>query len=399
VKRLKERKKNVQKSYYQIFIEIEDGNGEIYKLYMNKKFDSKKEVLKRMDKVKFNFYANLKKIKLKKKKMPSPSGLKTLTMLKMASLQLGLSPSDASNDAQKLYMHGLISYPRTKSTKYSENFDFKSNLRMFTYNTHFSKKVNELLENFDIRNIDFSKGDDQGGHEPIIPTSSITEEKIPKRLNWDLYECICLYYFASLSPDLEYLNKEYVFHVGDYKLKLNLSKIIKEGFLKFLPLNNIKFVERFPLFEEDKHYKIVNIDYEKKYYPQLNYLTEAELIDEMEKNHIGTDGSTPSHIKNLSARGYVRINENRRIIPTKLGVALIDSLNNVVPDIVKPENRANIEEFVKGIELGEKSFKEVIDSALNFYKGKLKYCCYKIDDIKDEFKKYFEFFNNYNIIS
>ena len=202
-----------------------------------------------------------------------------------------------------------------------------------------------------------------------------------------------MYYFASLSPDLEYINREYVFAIEDYKLKLNLSKIIKEGFLKFLPVNNIKFVNNFPSFQEEKHYKIVNIDYEKNYYTQLNYLTEAELIDEMEKNHIGTDGSTPSHIKNLSSRKYVRINENRRIIPTKLGVVLIDSLNEVVPDIVKPENRARIEEYVKQIEMGEKSFKEAIDSALDFYKGKLSYCIFKIDNIKEEFKKYFEFYD------
>ena len=393
VKRFKERKKNIPKSYYQIFIEIEDDKGEVYKLYMNKKFDSKKEVLKRMNKVKYNFYADLISIQQKKKRKPSPGGLKTLSMLKMASLQLGLSPFEASSDAQQLYMNGLISYPRTKSTKYSENFDFESSLKMFKNNIHFTPKINELIENFDKKDVDFAIDDDQGGHEPIIPTLSTTKENISSRLNWDLYKCICMYYFASLSPDLEYINREYVFAIEDYKLKLNLSKIIKEGFLKFLPVNNIKFVNNFPSFQEEKHYKIVNIDYEKNYYTQLNYLTEAELIDEMEKNHIGTDGSTPSHIKNLSSRKYVRINENRRIIPTKLGVVLIDSLNEVVPDIVKPENRARIEEYVKQIEMGEKSFKEAIDSALDFYKGKLSYCIFKIDNIKEEFKKYFDFYD------
>ena len=59
------------------------------------------------------------------KKQPPPAGLKTFTMLKMASLQFGLSPYDASKDAQNLYMNGLISYPRTSSTKYSENLILK----------------------------------------------------------------------------------------------------------------------------------------------------------------------------------------------------------------------------------------------------------------------------------
>ena len=82
----------------------------------------------------------------------------------------------------------------------------------------------------------------------------------------------------------------------------------------------------------------------------------------MEKKNIGTDGSILSHIKNLSARGYVRVDEHKRIIPTKLGIPLIDVLNKVVPEIIKPENRAKIEEFVSQIETGEKKFYEAINT-------------------------------------
>ena len=391
MQRFKERKYFKPKSYYQIIIEIEDDEGEIHQLVMNKKFENKNELFKRLNKIKFTFFVDLKKINYKKKKQPPPAGLKTFAMLKMASLQLGLSPYDASKDAQNLYMNGLISYPRTSSTKYSENFDFKASLMMFKNNNHFSEKVNDLLENFNKKNIDFSIGEEKGGHEPIVPTKSVTELSIRNGLNWDLYKCICLYYFASLSPPMEYENMEYEFYIGKYQLIKTFSKLTKKGFLQFLPLKNKNFVKKFPSFKENRHYKIINIDYEKCYYPKPNYLTEAEVIDKMEKNKIGTDGSTPNHIKNLTDRRYVKINENRRIVPTKLGIALIDSLSEVVPEIVKPENRAKIEEFVKEIETGEKSFKEGINAALEFYQQKLKYCSYYINDVKEEFKKYFEF--------
>ena len=85
--------------------------------------------------------------------------------------------------------------------------------------------------------MNFSRGDEKGGHEPIIPTSSETEEHIRDILNWDLYKCICLYYFASLSSSMEYANMEYEFNIGKYKLKKTYSKLIKRGFLDFLPLN------------------------------------------------------------------------------------------------------------------------------------------------------------------
>ena len=100
VQGLKERKKFQPKSYYRIVIEIEDDVGEIHQLVMDQKFDNKNELFRRLNKIKFNFFVDLKKIKYKKKKQPPPAGLKTFTMLKMASLQLGLSPYDASKDAQ-----------------------------------------------------------------------------------------------------------------------------------------------------------------------------------------------------------------------------------------------------------------------------------------------------------
>ena len=183
---------------------------------------------------------------------------------------------------------------------------------------------------------------------------------------------------------------EYKFSLGKYKLRLTQSKLIKKGFLNFLPLKNRHFVKNFPSFQENQDYKIVNIDYERRNYAPPEFITEAELINEMEKKNIGTDGSIPSHIKNLTARRYVRVDEHKRIIPTKLGVVLIDALSKVVPEIVKPKNRATIEEYVKQIETGEKKFDEAIDAALSFYKKKLVLCISKIEDIKKEFGKYFD---------
>ena len=390
VKRFKERKNYVRSSYYKIYVEVIDDKGNEQKLFLDKQFDNKNALTKTINKLKFYFFADLKSITYKKMKKPAPEALKTTTMLKMASLQLGLSPYEASRDAQKLYMNGLISYPRTKSTKYSENYDFKSTLEMFSNNPHFSDKVNELLEELDNYQIDFSKGEEKGGYQPIVPTVSKTQRNIRNDLNWDLYRCICLYYFASLSPPMEYANTKYEFNIGKYKLTKNTSRLIKKGFLKFMPLKNKDFDKEFPSFEEDKHYKIVNIDYEKHYYPQPQYLTEAELIDQMEKKNIGTDGSIPTHIRNLSKRGYVKVDEHKRIIPTKLGITLIDALDEIVPKIIRPKNRAKIEEYVKQIERGEKSFKEAVEMALEFYKKKLRYCNEKIDDLREEFRKYFK---------
>ena len=85
--------------------------------------------------MRFNFFSELTNIKHKDKRQLPPPGIKTTTLLTMASLQLKISPYDASKIAQQLYIKGLISYPRTGSTKYSENFEFQESLEMFKDNT------------------------------------------------------------------------------------------------------------------------------------------------------------------------------------------------------------------------------------------------------------------------
>jgi DNA topoisomerase-3 len=41
-----------------------------------------------------------------------------------------------------------------------------------------------------------------------------------------------------------------------------------------------------------------------------DYLTESELVTLMEQNHIGTDGSIPTHINKINELEYVKVRQN-----------------------------------------------------------------------------------------
>ena len=110
----------------------------------------------------------------------------------------------------------------------------------------------------------------------------------------------------------------------------------------------------------------------------------------MEKNHIGTDASMSMHIENIGRRGYVKVDDKRRLIPTKLGIALIEALESVEPDIVLPENRAKIEEFVSELAEGKKNYDEVMDYSLSFYKKKFLNVVENSDKLYDVFGKHFD---------
>jgi DNA topoisomerase-3 len=53
-----------------------------------------------------------------------PCGLNTTFLLKSASQQLGMSPQHTLSVAEKLYLGGYITYPRSETTAYNDDFDF-----------------------------------------------------------------------------------------------------------------------------------------------------------------------------------------------------------------------------------------------------------------------------------
>jgi len=72
--------------------------------------------------------ANLYRVSSVKKKegvKKRPTGLNTVEMLRLASSKLGMSPQHTMQVAERLYTQGFISYPRTESTHYPANFDYR----------------------------------------------------------------------------------------------------------------------------------------------------------------------------------------------------------------------------------------------------------------------------------
>ena len=56
-------------------------------------------------------------------RLPPPVGLSTDAMLRLGSSILGLAPQRTMSLAEDLYTHGYLSYPRTQTTRYPDDFD------------------------------------------------------------------------------------------------------------------------------------------------------------------------------------------------------------------------------------------------------------------------------------
>ena len=373
-------------TYYKIFLEININEQKI-KIYLDDDFKNEKDVKEKIVELQKNKLLTVVEMKSENKTLPHPNALNTVNMFKIASKELGISPNKTMYLAENLYIEGYITYPRTETTRYSPSFDFKNILGKCSNSQFFENDVKDLISDFDSNNILPYEGVDMGDHPPITPS------RIPKKNalvgeKLELFKLICNYFFATLCPSLNYNKINYTFRIGNNNYNAESSFIDELGFLKLIPFNYKNFIESKYKLNVNSEYQIANVSYEER--KIKDYITEAELIEEMEKNHIGTDASMSMHIENIGRRGYVKVDDKRRLIPTKLGIALIEALESVEPDIVLPENRAKIEEFVSELAEGKKNYDEVMDYSLSFYKKKFLNVVENSDKLYDVFGKHFD---------
>lgn len=61
-----------------------------------------------------------------------------------ACVCVGMGPQHAMQVAERLYTQGYISYPRTETTHYPENFDLKGTLKQQANSSYWAETVREI---------------------------------------------------------------------------------------------------------------------------------------------------------------------------------------------------------------------------------------------------------------
>uniref|UniRef100_A0A8C3LPF1 DNA topoisomerase n=1 Tax=Chrysolophus pictus TaxID=9089 RepID=A0A8C3LPF1_CHRPC len=263
--------------------------------------------------------AKVESVSKKEKVKQRPLALNTVEMLRVASAALGMGPQHAMQIAERLYTQGYISYPRTETTHYPENFDLKGCLRQQANNPYWAETVKALLSEGINRP---RKGHDAGDHPPITPMKAATEVELGGD-GWRLYEYITRHFIATVSADCKYLQTNISFSIGPERFSCVGKVVTSPGFTEIMPWHSIPLEESLPCCEKGDLFPVGEIKLLEMQTSPPDYLTEAELITLMEKHGIGTDASIPVHINNICQRNYVTVESGRRLKPTNLGIVLV----------------------------------------------------------------------------
>ncbi|KAI8330027.1 DNA topoisomerase [Blakeslea trispora] len=329
--------------------------------------------------------AKVLSIVTQKKSKPRPHALNTVEMLKHSSTGLGMSPSECMSLAERLYMQGYISYPRTETSKYPENFDLNSVLREQSAHPDWGHYCADLLTNKYDRP---SGGTDSGDHPPITPTRIAYEGDLPGNA-WRLYDFIVRTFIGSLSSGMKYSTTSVSFEVGGEMFECKGIKMLSPGFTSVMHWITTSD-EYIPEFKENEVLDIQKVSLVEGKTSPPDYLTEAELIGLMEQHGIGTDASIPTHINNICQRNYVQVSGAKRyLIPTNLGIVLIHGYQKIDPELSLPTMRSDMEQQLSLIASGKAAYEEVLRYFLEMFEKKFLYFTKQIANMDELFEATF----------
>ncbi|MGZ9413318.1 type I DNA topoisomerase [Mycoplasma sp. 480] len=305
----------------------------------------------------------VKNIKITRKADAKITPLKQSTLFKKA----GMSSKLVTKVLQELYegideSGGLISYPRTDSTRLSQTF-------INNAKSYVEKKYGKNYVSNTVKGI----SGDQDAHEAIRPTDwTLTPDmaKVKFNLNDSQYKIYNLIYNISLQAVMETPIREivrYEFENNGHWFKLSSSKVVFDGYFSLIGRDKDDFI---PDFKKGEIVKVNEyIPSENQTNPPSRY-NEGSLIEAMDEIKVGRPSTFSSTVSVLKDRFYVE-SKNNALIPTDFGYAALEVLKDSVPKIIQEKYTSSIEEELNEIAEGKEDYKSFMNTFWNDFQEKM----------------------------
>jgi DNA topoisomerase-1 len=329
----KEIKKFKPTPYWQVFITI-NNKKETLELKHNKDITKKPELKK------FNKLKN-KKVEASTKKTkqtitpPTPFNLTTLQT--EAYKFHSITPSNTLKVAQKLYLSGLISYPRTSSQKIPE--EMKPNEILEKLKKKFPK-----LTQYTTRKKPVEGNKTDPAHPAIVPTGTYN-----KLEDYDekIYNLIVKRFISCYCDNAELENKKVEVETEGLKFSARGMEILNLGWMSVYPTK----IEEKEIKDFNGEVNIDKIRVEEKETKPPKRYSPASILTELEKRNLGTKATRSNILDTLYNRNYIK---EKSIQATELGVRLIDSLEKHSEIIIDEKLTREIEKDMDSIKSSKK---------------------------------------------
>jgi len=353
VDREKERLAFAQKKYWEVSILCEKDKQQFVALHSEEKFweESKaNNVFKKQPKT-----AQVKKVDKKIRILKKPTPFNTTEYIRAATA-IGFSAGKAMGLAETLYQKGFTSYPRTDNAKYPESLDLKATLNILASVKALVDDVSKVLSQ---EKIVPSVGKETKDHPPIYPVAAVQKDALSLD-EWKIYELIARRFLATLYEDAKTENVSVLLDAEGEAYVARGQIILFAGWKGIYPYSKVSEIILPQLNEGDVVSVLKTEIIGKETQPPGRY-SQGSLIKLMEDNNLGTKSTRPAIIQKLYARNYII--GNKSIEPSKVAIAVIDSLEKHCDVVTKPQMTADLEKEMDEIAAGKKEKKEVVNSS------------------------------------
>lgn len=312
------------------------------------------------------------------------SPLTTDKMLQIAGSSLGWSASKTTLVAQKLFegiefngKHlGLITYPRTDSERIND--DFIINTQKYLASKYGAEYVNYGYKP-NTKATKNNKKDSQNiqdAHEAIRPVDPTLNPDEIKNLiddaSYRLYNIIWSRTMAVLLKQPIYINQGMYFDNNNHEFYVSNKQIKFKGYLILNFFNKVldQYNEQIPNLTKNNIYfgKTEMNEFDKQ--PPA-YFTEATLIAALKESGVGRPSTYAAMAKISETRGYVN-KEAQKLIPTEIGMKVIDELKQDFPDVIDSKFTANMENELDKIANGDETWTTYLEKFAPEFENKIK---------------------------
>ena len=279
------------------------------------------------------------------KKNPLPP-LTTSTLQQEAWNKYKFQAKYTMRMAQNLYEQGLITYHRTDSLNLSEQ---SLNQAKNYITREFGAKYHAgYFRKFK------AKGNVQEAHEairPVDPSIKIAEGLSPQETK--LYTLIWQRFISSQMKEAEFDSIQIDIEAKNCIFRANGQTLKFDGFLKVYPM---KFEETdLPSMKANELLKLLKLSSFQHFTQAPKRYSEASLIKALEENGIGRPSTYAPILATIQDRNYVEKNEEKRFIPTEMGLLVNNLLVKHFPEVVDINFTAKMEEDLDKVAQNELS--------------------------------------------
>ncbi|KAN0061763.1 DNA topoisomerase [Thecaphora frezii] len=312
--------------------------------------------------------ATVTKVLSKQTKKWKPYPLTTVELQKSGSRLLRLAPKKILDAAESLYQKGFLSYPRTETDQYDKDFDFQTLISKQTSDAQWGGIARRLVEGEFERPRNGKKNDK--AHPPIHPTAHANDLFGDEKR---VYDYVTRRFLGSCWKDA--IGQQTTVEIDIAAEKFRASGLIVQQ-RNFLEVCTYERWEGniLPEFREREQFLPTTCELKEGATSRPKLLTEADLVNLMDKNGIGTDATIAEHIAKVIDRNYVmKAQEGRTtyLVPSTLGIGLVEGYNRINFDksLSKPMLRRETEYRMSLICSGQRTKHETIHESIEEYRN------------------------------